>query len=172
MKIKIIRLILLLILLADMIFIAYNSAQDGAASSSASNSVTEVIAPITVPDYDKLDEVEKQNVLSSLNTLIREAAHLIQFIPIGFAGLLLLATLPLKGKIAYLRLPFTLAFGFLYALLDEIHQIFSPGRAFQFYDIGIDMLGVMTGCIAAFILLAVICFVKKGRASVPSENTK
>lgn len=42
-------------------------------------------------------------------------------------------------------------FGIIYSLLDEIHQIFVPGRAFEVKDIIIDFIGFFTG--VAFITL-------------------
>lgn len=33
----------------------------------------------------------------------------------------------------------------LYALTDEIHQLFVPGRTFQIFDLLIDLLGSITG---------------------------
>ena len=35
----------------------------------------------------------------------------------------------------------------LYALSDEIHQLFVPGRSFQLMDLGLDLLGGVIGLI-------------------------
>jgi len=32
-----------------------------------------------------------------------------------------------------------------YALLDEVHQLFVPGRTFQFFDLGLDICGIVLG---------------------------
>jgi VanZ family protein len=32
-----------------------------------------------------------------------------------------------------------------YALLDEVHQLFVPGRTFQFFDLGLDVCGIVLG---------------------------
>lgn len=37
------------------------------------------------------------------------------------------------------------SFTMLYALSDEIHQIFVPGRAFQLADLGLDLVGALAG---------------------------
>ena len=169
MKIKIIRIILLVILIADLAFIFHNSAQNSTSSSSASNSVSGVVAPVVVPNYKEMDEEEKKVAVISLNAVIRELAHMVQFMPLGFSGFLLLMTLPIKGRWAYLRIPVTLAFGFICALSDEIHQIFSPGRTFQLFDIGMDMLGVAVGCLSAIILLALLRIVLKKRSEGGSD---
>ena len=49
----------------------------------------------------------------------------------------------------------------LYAITDEIHQIFVPGRAFQISDILVDSTGALIGVIASFIILKTILFIKK-----------
>ena len=47
-------------------------------------------------------------------------------------------------------------FGFVIALTDEIIQIFVPGRAFQLFDILIDVLGVLTGVIIGSIIMGLM----------------
>ncbi|MBO5944265.1 MAG: VanZ family protein [Clostridia bacterium] len=49
----------------------------------------------------------------------------------------------------------------LYAITDEIHQIFVPGRAFQISDILVDSIGALTGVIASFVTLKIILSIKK-----------
>ncbi|MBO7376468.1 MAG: VanZ family protein, partial [Clostridia bacterium] len=39
----------------------------------------------------------------------------------------------------------------LFAVSDEIHQIFVPGRAFEISDIVTDSAGVLIGCLLIFI---------------------
>ncbi len=51
----------------------------------------------------------------------------------------------------------------LYAITDEIHQIFVPGRAFQISDILVDSTGALIGVIATFIILKVILYIVKRR---------
>ncbi len=38
------------------------------------------------------------------------------------------------------------SFGIAFALSDEIHQIFVPGRFFSYWDIAADSLGAVAGC--------------------------
>lgn len=49
----------------------------------------------------------------------------------------------------------------LYAVTDEIHQIFVPERAFQITDILVDGAGAFLGALAAFIILKIILSIKK-----------
>ncbi|MBS7359861.1 MAG: VanZ family protein, partial [Oscillospiraceae bacterium] len=47
-----------------------------------------------------------------------------------------------------------------YAWLDEIHQYFVPGRAFQLYDLTIDLTGIFLGTLTFWFLYL---FIKKYR---------
>ena len=49
----------------------------------------------------------------------------------------------------------------LYAIIDEIHQIFVPERAFQITDILVDSTGALIGVIASLIILRIILYIKK-----------
>ena len=161
MKKNLVRALLLLLLIADMIFIFSNSAQTASASSSTSHGVTEMVAPVIVPNYKDMDEQTQKATVSSLEVILREAAHLLQFTPLGFALYLLLTTFALPEKIRRLRIPLTLGFGLIYAISDEIHQLFVPGRSFQLFDIFMDMCGVAVGCAGGMILLMIIGAVQK-----------
>ena len=48
-----------------------------------------------------------------------------------------------------------------YAITDEIHQIFVPGRAFQISDILVDSTGALIGVIASFVIFKIILYITK-----------
>lgn len=48
----------------------------------------------------------------------------------------------------------------MYAVSDEIHQIFVPGRAFQISDILVDSTGALIGVAISFIILKIILFIR------------
>ena len=89
--------------------------------------------------------------------LIRSIAHCLEFM--GLSVLLFNAVyvtwfLKLTPIIAFLGTV-------LYAITDEIHQTFVPGRAFQISDILVDSTGALIGVIASFIILKVILYIMK-----------
>ncbi len=49
----------------------------------------------------------------------------------------------------------------LYAVTDEVHQIFVPDRAFQLSDILVDSTGALIGVIASLIILKIIFIIKE-----------
>ncbi|PIZ83818.1 hypothetical protein COX97_00370 [Candidatus Pacearchaeota archaeon CG_4_10_14_0_2_um_filter_05_32_18] len=57
-----------------------------------------------------------------------------------FAAFLLVSLAP-KGNLS--NVIFVIIFSFLYAISDEIHQVFVPGRAFSYGDIFVDLCGIL-----------------------------
>ena len=45
---------------------------------------------------------------------------------------------------------------FLYAITDEIHQIFIPGRACQLQDILVDLAGIISGMLVFVVIYSLI----------------
>lgn len=88
---------------------------------------------------------------------VRTIAHMLEFM--GLALLIFNAiystwNLKLTPIIAFVGTS-------LYAITDEIHQIFVPGRAFQISDILVDSIGALIGVIASFVTLKIILSIKK-----------
>lgn len=160
MKANILRLLLAIILIGDAVFIFCNSAQASSDSSSFSQAVTEDIAEIVISDYSEMTESERSQTVNRLNGIVREAAHMIQFVPFGFSLYLLLCTYFITKKARIILIPITLVSGALYALSDELHQIAIPGRAFEWFDIGMDTCGVTLGCLCAVVLLVLLTLIK------------
>ena len=155
MKKNVIRALLILLLIADMVFIFYNSAQVASASSDASQSITQIVAPVIVPNYNALDEASRLQTVASLEAVLRETAHLLQFVPMGFALYLLLCTAERCDVLRRFRFLITVGLGFLYAVSDEVHQLFVPGRSFQLFDIFMDTSGVVIGCVIATVIIKI-----------------
>lgn len=80
-----------------------------------------------------------------LNLLIRKSTHIIAF---GFLAFLLFKSLET------FRFPYMLAWTltFLYAITDEYHQSFMPGREAAFRDVLIDSFGALLVLLLTFIL--------------------
>ena len=50
------------------------------------------------------------------------------------------------------RIYITMGFGILYAILDEFHQSFSPGRTPKITDVYIDTLGIVLGILLVLLM--------------------
>lgn len=85
---------------------------------------------------------------------IRKWAHFFEFACLGFLSCMFFSELNVsyKGRFARTAL-ISPVFCFLYALSDEIHQIFVPGRACRLRDLFIDSAGALAGIAFAFVIL-------------------
>jgi VanZ family protein len=79
---------------------------------------------------------------SSLTEWIGQLMHFLEY---AVLSLLLFRAL-YKTSAASTKIPaLVILISMLFALSDEIHQLFVPGRAFQGVDLLIDLLGVLCG---------------------------
>lgn len=136
----------LLLVLSLMILIFSFSAQPAEESDDTSRFFVTLILKILVPDSDSLDPEAKWELEHKVSFVVRKTAHLTEYAVLGFALLLHVMALQLKLKI---RFPGLSAFlvGMLYAVSDEVHQLFVPGRSGEGKDVLLDSVGVLLGVI-------------------------
>ena len=91
--------------------------------------------------------------------VVRKTAHLTEYAILGFALLLHVMALQQKMNI---RFPGLSAFlvGTLYAVSDEVHQLFVPGRSGEGKDVLLDSVGVLLG-VLFLSWLRIICTKKR-----------
>ncbi len=84
--------------------------------------------------------------------LSRKLAHVVEYAVLGWLFMnAVMRTWQTKDQ--RLAMAWSVIFCVLYAVSDEIHQSFSPGRNPAFYDVVIDALGVLIGVVFYGILL-------------------
>ena len=118
-----------------MVIIFLLSAQSANDSGSLSGGITDRI-------YQVLNIVLPKLNIETLHSIIRTLAHFVLYL---ILGVLLLNALNYNKQKRNANFVFALLIIVLYAISDEIHQIFVPGRAFQIYDLLIDFLGSLIG---------------------------
>ena len=141
MKKNILRIILILLLLGTFYIIFGFSSQDGEKSGSLSRRITEKIVPL-IPQIQKENEIEKENIMNTMESIIRKMAHFSIYTAVGLLLMALVSTYNIKEKN---RLIISLTTGIIYSTSDEIHQSFVPGRSPMITDIVIDTMGVILG---------------------------
>lgn len=80
--------------------------------------------------------------------IVRKSAHFLEFAGLGF-----LFALAFYIQYAKTKTPLSVLFAGIYAVTDEIHQLFVDGRACKLSDWAIDTAGAAAG---AFFLLAAV----------------
>lgn len=136
------KLVAILVTVSWMAVIFYLSHQPAAASRELSHSVLDSLVSIV-------------NLLpfpiegESLHFFVRKSAHFVAYL---ILGMLLFHTMRLFAGVTF-RSTFTAFFiAVLYAISDEVHQTFIPGRSGEVRDVLIDSAGALVG-IGTFILL-------------------
>lgn len=123
---KFIRYELFWILLCIIIF--RFSSQTGTESSGLSGKLADLLYPLFGLSYEML------------SLLIRKAAHFSEYALLG-----ILTFRVASYRLKYGQVVCSLIFCWLYALSDEWHQSFVPGRAASLRDVLIDGLGACAG---------------------------
>ena len=155
--INILRIILVILLLCTFFIIFGFSSQNGEQSGGISRKVTETILKVS-SKYNKLEEEEKEVVLHRTESIIRKIAHFSIYTVVGFLLMGLLSTYKLKDK---WRMIMTIVIGILYAISDEFHQSFSPGRTPKVTDVYIDTLGIILGVLLVILIRTFYKEIKK-----------
>ena len=122
-----------------MILIFYLSHQPVAKSNNLSKDITKVI----IETVEKIVPNKEFN-LSKLNHMVRKNAHFLAYLILGVLIMNGLNSSNIKGSNAiYLSIILCVA----YAISDEVHQLFVPGRGGQIRDVIIDSADAIVGII-------------------------
>ena len=146
--------VLFLILLAIAFYVIFGfSAQDGEMSGSISQKVTEIIVKV-ISKIKTMDINTQMRWIEKLHPIIRKIAHFAVYTVVGFSVMGFMCTFDIRNIFKVL---ISFSVGVTYAISDEVHQYFIPGRNASIFDVCIDSLGVLTGI---FILITLIVFVE------------
>ncbi len=169
----VIALLLAVLILSTMAAIFFFSAESGEESGSRSAGVTDAILQITHPDFDSLPREEQQSIEASVHHLVRKTAHFLEYAFLAFLATCLL--LWLKHFSVFRIRPwqawvFPAAFGLLYAISDEVHQIFAH-RGARVTDVLIDFAGAMFGVCMAHVAAWMLRRIRTARQSKRGKET-
>lgn len=142
MKRKIIPWLLVVLLMA---LIFYLSHQPVNKSNKLSKGVTEIIVETVekvAPDID----INKK----SLNHILRKNAHFFAYLVLG---VLVSKGLESCGIVGYRAMGLALLICISFAISDETHQLFVPGRGGQVQDVIIDSTGAVVGIIGFALII-------------------
>jgi VanZ family protein len=130
------------------------SAKTADESTVESNTVGMLLGKILIPDFEQWSEEKQQSFAENWEYPIRKTAHMTEYAVLGF--LLVGAWTGKRFRSCRLTAACAFATAVLYAVSDEIHQYFVPGRACRLYDVGFDSAGALIG-----VVIGVICFRRK-----------
>lgn len=148
-KINIIRAILIIMLIGTFFIIFSFSNQDGEESSSISRKITQDVTK-NVKSIQKLEKPKKEKVLKKIESVIRKIAHFSMYTLVGLLLMSLLNTYKLKE---IHKIGISLIIGIIYAISDEIHQMFIAERTAKATDVMIDTFGVLFGILIVMLVI-------------------
>ena len=136
-------------------FIFSLSAETAAESSETSGSLLSAILSVLNDEFDSYSAEEQKALVENYSFLIRKAAHFSVYAALGF---FLSNVFDYQNRIIGIKrnrfcvVP-SIAVGGLYAVSDEIHQYFVPGRSCEVRDMIIDTAGVLLGVVCSRFLI-------------------
>lgn len=137
----IIRTLTFMLTITVCITIFKFSSEDSGKSTGTSDFVIDCIINNN-PFTKDLDKVQKEEIKENIKMPIRKLAHFSIYTVLGIATICHMSTYSI---VRYKRIGCSLIIGMLYAISDEIHQLFVPGRSGQMTDVLIDTMGVLFG---------------------------
>lgn len=137
-----------------MALIYWLSAQPDTVSSEQSMSIGKLICSIVVNGFQQMEELKRLQYIEMIDHVVRKSAHFCEYMILG--GLTCLTFKDMGGirkKMVCIdkqkRLKwYALLWCGTYATMDEIHQLFVPGRFGSILDVLLDLAGAFTGIVA------------------------
>ncbi len=151
MKRTIFRLTMLILLGLTFISIFNFSNQDGQTSGNLSRKVARKIVDV-FPYTKNLSENTKNKIVERSQPIIRKGAHFSIYTLVGILIMSFISTY--KFHLKY-KFSISILVGLIYAISDEIHQSFTPGRTSSPIDVAIDTCGVFFGIIIVLIIISI-----------------
>ena len=161
---KSLKIVLWVLVLFIACLIFSFSSQPAKKSDSVSKGITRKIVD-TLPQTKHKTEQQKQKIVNKINHYVRKLAHFTAFF---FFGLFLLCAMLLTYSNKYSAIKIILMsaiIALLYAISDEIHQMFVPERGPQVKDVLIDFSGSALSFFVVMITKKIISMFKKSQVS-------
>ena len=138
-----------------MVLIFAFSAQTADTSSATSGSLIERILSLLPSGFDSMSAARQTELVESLQFFVRKGAH---FTVYALLGMLCLQ----PAYVLVHRVPRAAFWSWcataLYAVTDEIHQYFVPGRSCEVRDMLIDAIGAALGILC---LAGIVCLIRR-----------
>lgn len=159
------RIIFAILIIINCIAIFYFSNQIADDSSITSSRVVNLISEI-IPTIKNMQEPDKTILKEEILTpIVRKGAHFSIYAMLGILTINFMLTF--ENKKMNKKIIFALLFCMFYAITDEFHQYFIPGRSAEIRDVIIDSSGALTGILFVIIVLAIVKRIKK---KIKKEN--
>ena len=147
----------LILISLSMVLIFNFSSQNGNDTTSLSRAVTNKIASVVFKNYNSQSNETRNYITYSLNLIVRKTAHFTMYYILSASVYLLIFSMKKHFKTCF---KFSLGIPLLYAISDEVHQIFTDGRTAKVTDVIIDETGAFFGSLTVFAVIACFNYLK------------
>ncbi len=155
---------LLLVFWMSVIFIM--SAQPATESSRMSGGFVSKVIDILYSDFKNFSTERQNSIINNLTFLVRKTAHFLEYFILGVLAVMLTFTLNTK---VFIKISGATIFGVIYAVSDEVHQYFVPGRACRFLDVCIDSMGIICAVVVFWVIMRAVKRHKSGEYNAKKE---
>lgn len=154
------RIIFWILSIAIMAGIFFFSSQPAEESNDVSDSLTERVLSILFEEFDFLPDDAQTERVESLRFAVRKSAH---FSIYAALGITLFAAVYTYGIRLWKKYMISLPIALIYAVSDEVHQRFVPGRSGEIQDVLIDFSGSLCGVIIISLVILIVKKISSGR---------
>ena len=157
------KIISIILVILWMIIVFWFSSQIGDDSQVTSGNAIRKIITFINNDIDKL---KLEEIIETLQPFTRKLAHFTLYTLGGILIFNMFSSFKLKNKE---KIFFSILSGAVYAITDEVHQLFVPGRSGMIKDVFIDTLGIITGVIVCIIIFRIVNIIINKRIKIKGE---
>lgn len=150
---KVLRIPLWIAVVLWMALIFSFSMETAAESSESSGGFIRTLLETFDRNFLSLPYADQHAKIESLSYFVRKSAHFCIF---GMLGLLVTSAVSTHGLSPKKTAAISLGISALYALSDEVHQYFVPGRACMLRDMLIDTCGAACGVAVISFLIYIV----------------
>lgn len=118
------------------------SAQTAPESNALSGETIRRVAEFMSPGFHSLDGAQQEAFISSLQHVVRKTTHGLVYLVLGVLSMATFLQYSLKMRTRVISSFMLCA---LYAVTDELHQLFTDGRSGEISDVFIDSVGALLG---------------------------
>lgn len=140
------KYIKLILLISWMALVFSFSAKEADESTLTSQSAGSFLASVVIPEFNRWNPAKQQDFVENIDFFVRKSAHFTEYMVLGILWTLYWDSRKRRSFLC----------GSLYAVTDEVHQLFVAGRSCQITDMLLDSAGVAAGI---FFLWVVQCLI-------------
>ena len=159
---KHLRIILWSLAAGIAVFIFIMSSRDSTQSSNTSSGFIKAVVD-ALPHLKNLSDEQKLNIVAEMQFIVRKMAHGAIYFLLGLVTSLAMLCYEIK---LWKRPAISLGICLLYAVSDEIHQLFVPGRSGEIRDVLIDFTGALTATMLVLLVRFITVKKRKPRPEV------